>query len=256
MAEGDDRPPLATGDRLQKVMARIGVGSRRVCEELIADGRVTVNGGVPVLGRRVDPTVDRVELDGVPLPVRPGLVHYLVNKPLGVVSTAEDTHGRPTVVSLVPDDTRVYPVGRLDMDSEGLVILTNDGELTHRLTHPSFGVPKEYLVEVEGQPSPGAVRRLREGVELDDGPTAPARVSVVAPTLLRVVIHEGRNRQVRRMCEAVGHPVVRLVRTRIGPLADPSLGPGSYRPLSFDEVRSLAAAAVSVGPGEEPAPPE
>ena len=228
-------------------MARIGVGSRRVCEELIADGRVTVNGEVPVLGRRVDPSVDRVELDGVPLPVRPGLVHYLVNKPLGVVSTAEDTHGRPTVVSLVPDDTRVYPVGRLDMDSEGLVILTNDGELTHRLTHPSFGVPKEYLVEVAGQPSAGAVRRLREGVDLDDGPTAPARVSVVAPTLLRVVIHEGRNRQVRRMCEAVGHPVVRLVRTRIGPLADPSLGPGSFRPLSFDEVRSLAAAAAPVG---------
>jgi 23S rRNA pseudouridine2605 synthase len=264
MADRDDRPAptpapapsLSTGDRLQKVMARIGVGSRRVCEELIADGRVTVNGEVPVLGRRVDPSADRVELDGVPLPVRPGLVHYLVNKPAGVVSTAEDTHGRPTVVALVPDDTRVYPVGRLDMDSEGLVIVTNDGELTHRLTHPSFGVPKEYLVEVEGQPSAGAVRRLREGVELDDGPTAPARVAVVAPTLLRMVIHEGRNRQVRRMCEAVGHPVVRLVRTRIGPLADPSLGPGSYRPLSFDEVRSLSAAAAPVSDEEEPAPPE
>jgi 23S rRNA pseudouridine2605 synthase len=258
MAEGDDHPPptLSTGDRLQKVMARIGVGSRRVCEELIADGRVTVNGEIPVLGRRVDPSADRVELDGVPLPVRPGLVHYLVNKPAGVVSTAEDTHGRPTIVSLVPDDTRVYPVGRLDMDSEGLVIVTNDGELTHRLTHPSFGVPKEYLVEVEGQPSAGAVRRLREGVDLDDGPTAPARVSVVAPTLLRMVLHEGRNRQVRRMCEAVGHPVVRLVRTRIGPLADPSLGPGSYRPLSFDEVRSLSAAAAPVTDGEEPTPPE
>ncbi len=258
MADRDDRPApsLSTGDRLQKVMARIGVGSRRVCEELIADGRVTVNGEVPVLGRRVDPSADRVELDGVPLPVRPGLVHYLVNKPAGVVSTAEDTHGRPTVVALVPDDTRVYPVGRLDMDSEGLVIVTNDGELTHRLTHPSFGVPKEYLVEVEGQPSAGAVRQLREGVELDDGPTAPARVAVVAPTLLRMVIHEGRNRQVRRMCEAVGHPVVRLVRTRIGPLADPSLGPGSYRPLSFDEVRSLSSAAAPVADGEEPAPPE
>jgi 23S rRNA pseudouridine2605 synthase len=258
MADGDDHqaPTLSTGDRLQKVMARIGVGSRRVCEELIADGRVTVNGEVPVLGRRGDPSADRVELDGVPLPVRPGLVHYLVNKPAGVVSTSEDTHGRPTVVSLVPDDTRVYPVGRLDMDSEGLVIVTNDGELTHRLTHPSFGVPKEYLVEVEGQPSAGAIRRLREGVDLDDGPTAPARVSVVAPTLLRMVIHEGRNRQVRRMCEAVGHPVVRLVRTRIGPLADPSLGPGSYRPLSFDEVRSLSAAAAPIADGEEPAPPE
>jgi 23S rRNA pseudouridine2605 synthase len=167
----------------------------------------------------------------------------------------EDTHGRPTVVSLVPDDTRVYPVGRLDMDSEGLLIVTNDGELTHRLTHPSFGVAKEYLVQVEGEPTPAEIRRLREGVELEDGPTAPARVAVVAPTLLRMVIHEGRNRQIRRMCEAVGHPVVRLVRTRIGPVADPSLGPGSYRPLTFDEVRSLAAAAEPVATGDGPAPP-
>jgi len=242
----DDAAPatLHVGERLQKVLARTGVGSRRVCEDLIVDGRVTVNGEVPVLGRRVDPEVDVIELDGVPLPVRPGLVHYLVNKPAGVVSTAEDTHDRPTVVSLVPAEPRVYPVGRLDMDSEGLIIVTNDGELTHRLTHPSFGVPKEYLVQVEGEPSAGDVSRLREGVELDDGPTAPARVAVVAPSLLRMVIHEGRNRQIRRMCDAVGHPVVRLVRTRIGPLADPSLTPGSYRPLTFDEVRGLAAAAV------------
>jgi 23S rRNA pseudouridine2605 synthase len=238
--------PLPGGDRLQKVLARVGVGSRRVCEELIVDGRVTVNGSVPVLGRRVDPAVDLVELDGVPLPIRPDLVHYLLNKPAGVVSTAEDTHGRPTVVSLVPDEPRVYPVGRLDMDSEGLLVLTNDGELTHRLTHPSFGVPKEYLVHVEGEPTSGEVRRLREGVELEDGPTAPARVAVVAPDLLRIVIHEGRNRQVRRMCDAVGHPVRRLVRTRIGPLTDPSLGPGSYRTLTFDEVRSLSAAAAAV----------
>jgi len=235
---------LHAGERLQKVLARTGVGSRRVCEDLIVDGRVTVNGEVPVLGRRVDTAVDVIELDGVPLPVRPGLVHYLVNKPTGVVSTAEDTHGRPTVVGLVPPEPRVYPVGRLDMDSEGLIIVTNDGELTHRLTHPSYGVPKEYLVQVEGEPAPGDVRRLREGVELEDGMTAPARVSVVAPSLLRMVIHEGRNRQIRRMCEAVGHPVARLVRTRIGPLADPSLTPGSYRPLTFDEVRGLAAAAL------------
>ena len=235
---------LHTGERLQKVLARTGVGSRRVCEDLIVDGRVTVNGEVPVLGRRVDTAVDVIELDGVPLPVRPGLVHYLVNKPPGVVSTADDTHGRPTVVDLVPPEPRVFPVGRLDMDSEGLIIVTNDGELTHRLTHPSFGVAKEYLVHVEGEPSPGDVRRLRDGVELEDGMTAPARVAVVSPTLLRMVIHEGRNRQIRRMCESVGHPVVRLVRTRIGPLADPSLTPGSYRPLTFDEVRGLAAAAV------------
>jgi 23S rRNA pseudouridine2605 synthase len=233
-------------------MARIGVGSRRVCEELIVDGRVTVNGTVPVLGRRVDPDVDRVELDGVPLPIQPGLVHYLVNKPKGVVTTAEDTHGRPTVVSLVPAEPRVFPVGRLDMDSEGLLILTNDGELTHRLTHPSFGVPKEYLVQVEGEPSSGAIRKLREGVELDDGPTAPARVAVVAPSLLRIVIHEGRNRQIRRMADAIGHPVVRLVRTRIGTLTDPSLGPGSHRLLSFDEVRNLAAAATAAAPVGDP----
>jgi 23S rRNA pseudouridine2605 synthase len=158
---------------------------------------------------------------------------------------------------LAPDEPRVYPVGRLDMDSEGLLVLTNDGELTHRLTHPSFGVPKEYLVHVEGEPSSGAVRRLRDGVELEDGPTAPARVAVVAPSLLRIVIHEGRNRQIRRMCQAVGHPVLRLVRTRIGPITDPSLGPGSYRTLSFDEVRSLATAAVpsEAAPSEpEPAP--
>jgi 23S rRNA pseudouridine2605 synthase len=237
-------------------MARTGVGSRRVCEELIVDGRVTVNGVIPVLGRRVDPDVDRVELDGVPLPVRPGLVHYLVNKPAGVVSTAGDTHERPTVLGLVPEEPRVFPVGRLDMDSEGLMVLTNDGELTHRLTHPSFGVPKEYLVEVQGEPTAGTVRQLRQGVDLDDGPTAPARVAVVAPSLLRIVIHEGRNRQIRRMCEVVGHPVVRLVRTRIGPLADPSLGPGSYRPLSFDEVRGLAAAAVPVEPDGGPWPPD
>jgi 23S rRNA pseudouridine2605 synthase len=129
------------------------------------------------------------------------------------------------------------------MDTQGLLILTNNGELTHRLTHPSFGVPKEYLAEVEGEPSAGDLRRLRDGVELEDGPTAPARVAAVAPTLLRIVIHEGRNRQVRRMCEAVGHPVVRLVRTRIGPLTDPSLGPGQWRPLTLDEVRALVAAA-------------
>ena len=241
-----DQPPgtLHVGERLQKVLARAGVGSRRVCEDLIVDGRVTVNGEVPVLGRRVDTEADVIELDGVPLPVRPGLVHYLVNKPTGVVSTAEDTHERPTVVSLVPAEPRVFPVGRLDMDSEGLIIVTNDGELTHRLTHPSYGVAKEYLVQVDGEPSPGDVRRLREGVELDDGTTAPAQVAVVAPSLLRMVIHEGRNRQIRRMCETVGHPVTRLVRTRIGPLTDPSLSPGSYRPLTFDEVRGLAAAAV------------
>jgi 23S rRNA pseudouridine2605 synthase len=251
MAEAP-RASLSGGERLQKVLARIGVGSRRACEELIAEGRVTVNGAVPAPGRRVDPEVDRVELDGVPLPVQPGLVHYLVNKPVGVVSTAEDTHGRPTVVTLVPAEPRVFPVGRLDMDSEGLLVLTNDGELAHRLTHPSFGVPKEYLVQVEGQPAPGAVRRLRRGVDLEDGLTAPARVSVVGPGLLRMVIHEGRNRQVRRMCDVVGHPVIRLIRTRLGPISDPTLAPGAYRALGLDEVRALAAAATPADAGPAP----
>lgn len=247
-----DRDDLFEGERLQKVLARAGVGSRRACEELIVAGRVTVNGELPVLGRRIDPAVDLVELDGVPLPLQPGLVHYLLNKPTGVVSTVEDTHGRQTVVSLVPESPRVFPVGRLDMDSEGLLILTNDGGLAHRLTHPSFGVPKEYLVHVEGAPTPGEIARLRTGVDLEDGPTAPAQVAVVAPDLLRIAIHEGRNRQVRRMCEAVGHPVRRLVRTRIGPIADPTLRPGTFRLLSFDEVRSLGAAATAVDQGVWP----
>ena len=241
----DDRSDaLPTGERLQKVLARTGVGSRRVCEDLIVDGRVTVNGEVPVLGRRVHPDEDVIELDGVPLPVRPGLVHYLVNKPAGVVSTAEDTHGRPTVVTLVPAEPRVYPVGRLDMDSEGLIVLTNDGELAHRLAHPSHGVAKEYLAEVEGTPGPGDLRRLREGVELDDGRTAPAEVGQVAPCALRIVVHEGRNRQVRRMLEAVGHPARRLVRTRIGPVSDTSLRPGRWRPLRSEEVAALYAASA------------
>ena len=234
---------LASGERLQKVLSRTGFGSRRTCEDLIAAGRVRVNGEVATLGRRVDAEHDRVEVDGVGVGVRAGRVYYLLNKPRGVVTTAADTHGRPTVVDLVPGEPRVFPVGRLDADSEGLLLLTNDGELTHRLTHPSFGVEKEYLAEVEGTPSPAAVRRLREGVELEDGRTGPARVAVVPPRGLRLVIHEGRNRQVRRMCEAVGHPVVRLVRTRIGPLADRDLAPGKWRELSLAEVRTLEAAA-------------
>jgi 23S rRNA pseudouridine2605 synthase len=234
---------LHSGERLQKVLARAGFGARRVCENLIWDGLVTVNGEVAELGRRVDPEHDRIEVDGVPIGVRPGLVYYLLNKPRGVVTTASDPQGRQTVVQLVPDDPRVFPVGRLDADTEGLLLLTNDGELTHRLTHPSFGVEKEYVAEVEGQPTRGELRRLREGVDLEDGRTAPAQVALVEPTVLRLVIHEGRNRQVRRMCDAIGHPVVRLVRTRIGPLRDPKLRPGAWRALEVAEVRSLERAA-------------
>jgi 23S rRNA pseudouridine2605 synthase len=175
-------------------------------------------------------------------------VYYLLNKPAGVVTTAADTHDRPIVTALVPDETRVFPVGRLDQDTEGLLLLTNDGDLTQRLTHPSFGVDKEYVAEVDGTPGRATLRRLREGVELDDGITAPAKVALVEPTVLRITIHEGRNRQVRRMCEAVGHPVVRLVRTRIGPLADRSLAPGEWRVLTTKEVRALERAAGSASP--------
>jgi 23S rRNA pseudouridine2605 synthase len=239
-------PDAGDGDgiRLQKVLAQAGLGSRRVCEDLIDARRVRVNGDVAVLGRRVDPEVDVVEVDGAQIGVKAGLVHYLLNKPAGFITTASDPQGRPTVVDLVPSDPRVFPVGRLDADSEGLLLLTNDGDLTHRLTHPSYGVDKEYLVEVEGEPHRGALSRLREGVELDDGRTAPAKVALLDGRLLRITIHEGRNRQVRRMCDAVGFPVLRLVRTRIGPLTDRTLKPGAWRALTQDEVRSLERAAA------------
>ncbi|MFM7535304.1 MAG: pseudouridine synthase [Acidimicrobiales bacterium] len=229
----------ADGERLQKVLAQVGFGSRRVCEDLIAARRVTVNGEVAVLGRRVHPDQDAIAVDGVPVPTVPGLVYYLLNKPIGVVTTARDPQGRKVVVDLVPREPRVFPVGRLDADSEGLLVMTNDGELANRLMHPRHGTDKEYLVEVDGEPGPTALRRLRRGVELDDGPTAPAKVTALGPSVLRIVIHEGRNRQVRRMCAAVGHPVRRLVRTRIGPIADRNLAPGAWRPLSAREVRSL-----------------
>jgi 23S rRNA pseudouridine2605 synthase len=235
---------LPQGDRLQKVLASHGFGSRRVCEDLIAAGRVTVNGVVAVLGRRVDATIDSVEVDGVPVGVRPGLVYYLLNKPEGVVTTAQDTHGRPVVTDLVPAEPRVFPVGRLDMDTSGLLVLTNDGELANLLAHPRHGVDKEYLAEVSGGAvSAGGLRRLREGVQLNDGLTAPAKASQPTPGVLRITIHEGRNRQVRRMCEAIGHPVVRLVRVRIGPLSDRTLQQGQWRELRTAEVRALSEAA-------------
>jgi len=235
---------LPQGERLQKVLATRGWGSRRVCEELIAAGRVTVDGEVAVLGRRVDPDVDRVEVDGVPIGTKPGLVYYLLNKPAGVVTTAHDPQGRPTVVQIVPDEPRVYPVGRLDVTTEGLLLLTNDGDLAQRLTHPSHGVEKEYLAEVAGgRVSQGRIRALREGVELDDGMTAPAQVSQPDPGVLRITIHEGRNRQVRRMCEAIGHPVERLVRVRIGTLQDRTLKPGEWRELDQQELKALIESA-------------
>jgi 23S rRNA pseudouridine2605 synthase len=212
---------------------------------MIAAGRVSVNGEVAQLGRRVHADHDTVTVDGVPLSVRPGLVHYLLNKPLGVVSTASDPEGRPTVVDLVPGRPRVFPVGRLDADTEGLLLLTNDGDLAHHLSHPRYGVEKEYVAMVRGAPTPAALRRLREGVDLDDGRTAPAKVALLPPNQVRIAIHEGRNRQVRRMCETVGYPVERLVRIRIGPLGDRRLRPGAWRPLTPGEVRSLEVAAAA-----------
>lgn len=242
------------GERLQKVLARAGFGSRRANEELIAAGRVTVDGEIAVLGARVDPLRSRIVVDGVPVVVDETRIYWLLNKPAGYVTTAHDPQGRPTVVELVPAEPRSFAVGRLDRDTEGLLLLTNDGELTELLTHPRHGVEKAYLAEVEGTPSAGALRALREGVELEDGLARAVRAQVVqrsrdGVSALEIVLKEGRKRIVRRMCAEVGHPVRRLVRTRIGPLTDAKLAPGAYRPLTPAEVRSLYAAALESGAG-------
>lgn len=231
------------GERLQKVLARAGVASRRASEELIKAGRVTVDGRVVrELGARAAPGQE-VRVDGRPIAGAERRVYIIYNKPRGVVSTAADTHGRLTVVEAVGVPERVYPVGRLDQDSEGLMVLTNDGELAYRLTHPRFKVERVYRVLVEGKPSAEALHKLRSGVELDGRVTAPARVRVLdardSETELEITIHEGRKRQVRRMAEAVGHPVVRLKRVGLGPLDLGSLPPGRHRFLRPEEVRAL-----------------
>jgi len=231
--------------RLQKILARAGIASRRVCEEYIEEGRVKVNGAVAVLGNRALET-DEISVDDVVLSMKPDAVTYLLNKPTGVVSSASDTHGRQVVTELVPDEPRVFPVGRLDMDTEGLILLTNDGDLAHRLTHPSFGVEKQYLAHVEGEASPNSIRKLRKGVELEDGITSPAKVSTQPGGIISLTIHEGKNRQVRRMCDAVGHPVQRLVRVRIGPIRDPKLKPGEHRKLEQSEILALQKAIIDV----------
>jgi 23S rRNA pseudouridine2605 synthase len=246
--------------RVQKLLARAGFGSRRVCEALISAGRVTVDGEVARLGARADPLRQRIEVDGVAAVVRDDLVYYLLNKPEGVVTTASDPQGRTTVLDLVPSEPRVFPVGRLDYETSGLLVLTNDGELAQLLTHPSHGVRKTYLAEVEGLPAPRALAALRDGVELDDGVTAPAAVQVVqrrdTSAAVEIGIHEGRNRQVRRMFEAVGHPVLRLVRVSVGPVSDRRLAPGEWRALRPGEVRALYEAAtprpVNGGGGAQP----
>ncbi|HZP28266.1 MAG TPA: pseudouridine synthase [Acidimicrobiia bacterium] len=251
--------PTTTAERVQKVLARAGFGSRRACEALISAGRVTVGGRIAVLGDRVDPVTERLEVDGVPVVTRTDLVYYLLNKPARVVTTADDPQGRPTVVELVPAEPRVFPVGRLDYETEGLLLLTNDGELAQLLTHPRHGVEKTYVAEVDAVPGRGELRRLREGVDLDDGRTAPARARVLAQradgAALELVVHEGRNRQVRRMCESVGLHVRRLVRTRIGPVRDDHLAPGAWRALRPGEVRRLYETATAEEPAGAGAPP-
>jgi 23S rRNA pseudouridine2605 synthase len=235
------------GLRINKALSGAGLGSRRAVEELVRAGRVAINGEVVrELGRRLDPSRDRVEVDGSRVVLDQRLRYWMLNKPLGVVSTADDPRGRPTVVEMVPEEPRVYPVGRLDRDSEGLVLLTNDGELANRVTHPRYGVEKRYLAEVERLPA-SAVARVQQGVELEDGPARAERARVVAGSgrrrMIEVVMVEGRKREVRRMLEAVGAPVRRLVRTAIGPLRLTGLAPGEYRALRPDEVRSLYRAA-------------
>lgn len=241
--------------RLVKFLANAGVASRRASEPLIAAGRVTVNGELITDPARDVSDADRVLVDGarVTLPGAGGLAVYAVNKPAGVVSTASDPQGRTTVVSLVRSDRRLYPVGRLDIDTTGLMLLTNDGALAHRLTHPSFEVRKTYRVVVRRGPVTGVqLAKLRDGVALEDGRTAPAEARRVAHDTLELTIREGRNRQVKRMCEAVGHRVKRLERITFGPLTLGDLTPGRARRLSAAEITQLqrAAAGSSTRPGQ------
>jgi len=242
-------PPADAGVRLQKVLASAGLGSRRACEELIAAGRVSVNGLVAELGARVDPARDVVRVDGDRLPTAAGLVYLALHKPQGVHSTMSDPQGRPCIGDLVRDrgdgegTAGLHHVGRLDADSEGLLLLMNDGALSHRLTHPSYEVPKRYLVEIEGTVPRALGRALRAGVELDDGAARADAFTVVdsvgGRSSVEIVLHEGRNHIVRRMFAELGHPVVRLVRTAIGPIRLGDLRPGRTRHLNTAEVQAL-----------------
>lgn len=229
-------------------MARCGVASRRACELLISEGRVKVNGRVVTQpGTKIDPAADRVEVDGRVLRPPRTFVYYIINKPRGYVTTVRDPQGRPTVMDIVAHvKERVYPVGRLDADTEGLLVLTNDGALANKLMHPRYQVGKRYRATVRGHIGDDALRRLAVGVPLEDGMTAPAKVRLISReqrrSIIELTLFEGRNRQVRRMCAYVGHPVIALLRTSMGPLQLSGLAPGSYRPLTADEVRRLRRA--------------
>ena len=223
--------------RLNAYLARAGIASRRGSDELIKAGRVLVNGEPGQLNTFVEGT-DRVEVDGREV-AKQALAHVLLHKPAGVVTTVRDPQGRPTVVDLVRHTSRVVPVGRLDADTTGALLLTNDGPLAHRLAHPSYGIEKVYVAEVGGKPSDAVLQQLRDGVELDDGATAPAEVRRLAPNTIELVIHEGRNRQVKRMFEAVGHPVRSLHRSRYAGLTVEGLEPGRWRELEPSEVERL-----------------
>jgi len=241
------------GERLQKILARAGVASRRAAERLIAEGRVSVNGAVVrELGSRADPGADDIRVDGRSIPPATSARYILLNKPRGFVTTRSDPEGRPTVMDLLPGvRASVYPVGRLDYDSEGLLILTNDGDLAARLTHPRHHVDREYLARVRGTLGTAALARLARGIVIDGRRTAPAEVRVAATgrgqrkdqTLLSITVREGRTHQVRKMCEAAGHPVARLRRVRIGPVTDATLKSGAFRELSPQEVARLKRAA-------------
>jgi pseudouridine synthase len=234
-------------ERLQRVLARAGYGSRRSCEELIVKGRVTLNGTLATLGDRADPLEDEVLVDGLEVNLDPNVKYYALHKPAGIVTTMRDPQGRPDIRAFLPEEgPRVFPVGRLDRDTEGLLLLTNDGDLANALTHPRFGVEKEYLAEVDGVPTPKHVGRLRRGVDLEDGHARAKSARVAGRSgdrgAVRLVMTEGRKREVRRLLAAVGLPVLRLVRVRVGAVRLGDLSPGERRELTHDEVVSLRQA--------------
>lgn len=241
------RPSLdnqTSGIRLQKVLSEAGVASRRAAEDLIRQGRVLVNGKRATLGQRVEPSKDKVEVDGSRVQVDLQRKYYLLNKPPGVVTTAKDTHGRATVLDLLEAQERVFPVGRLDMATEGLILLTNDGELAHKLTHPSFQTQKVYVAEVEGTPDAKAISRLTKGIRIGEPRPAKAdRAKIIGSSrgraVIELTIHEGRKHVVRRMMDEIGHPVTKLVRTAFGPLKLGRLSPGNFRELRLEEVNAL-----------------